>query len=337
VTSTKGTVTITGARTIKISGVTLTATATFTVTYGAPTHQATSPNPAVATLPKTYTFTTKQEPIATGTLTALAASPVVKVKNTSVITQTTCNISQTTNTHKITPGCAVTSTKQVHAIALYAPSGIKAGNVLIAQVSARVATPSGLTAPAGWTKVTSASVTGHGTIFMGVFYCVVTKGTGCKTSQASWTWTWSTAATKVADTSGAIMQFTNVTPTNPIDVAATNFGSTNGWTTATSPSVTPTHAGDLVIGLLSSGGGQHFTTMTCKLTATTMSRYFDVRSTNTTVFNGSVNALESASVGCSAKAVQAGTAATGKITYTQTTGANNQFAWNAATIALRWG
>ena len=335
----KGTRAVTATnRLIEVTGLTLNSGTTFTITYGLATHLITAPSPAAGTLPKTYTFTTQQKPITAGTLTTIATpQPAIKVKNTAVITQTTCNITQTTNTHKITPGCTVTSTEQVHAITLYAPSGITAGDVLIAQVSARVTTPAGLTAPAGWTKVTSASIATPGTVFLEVFTCVVNVGTGCKTTQASWTWTWSAAATKVADTSGAIMQFKNITPTDPVDVAATKSTGSTGWKTATSPSVTPTHSGDLVIGLIASGGNQSFTTMTCKLNTVAMTRYYNVRDTNPTVYNGKANSLQSTSVGCSATTVQAGTAATGTIKYHQTTGANSTYRWDSATIALRWG
>ena len=55
------------------------------------------------------------------------------------------------------------------------------------------------------------------------------------------------------------MQFSGVTPTTPVDVAKTTHGASNGWLTATAPSVTTTKNGDEIVVFFVSGARQSFT------------------------------------------------------------------------------
>ncbi len=132
------------------------------------------------------------------------------------------------------------------------------------------------------------------------------------------------------------MQFSGVTTTTPVDVAATTHDSTpSAWTQATAPSVTTTVAYDEIVVLFASGGQQFFATGTYHSTGSDpIKNYYTGRSTNTTVVNGSEYAYESNSAGSASTNVQSATAATNTFTLT-VTAANNSFAWDSATIALR--
>ena len=255
-----------------------------------------------------------------------------------VISNTACTVKVTTNTHAVTKGCTAAANEKVTSLALYAPTDITTGDVLIAQLTARVAHTklTRVTAPTGWTLIPTASYKTSGTIFLYVFYCVVGKATNCKKTATSWTWSWVSTQTPHPDASGGIMQFSGVTPTSPVDVGKTTHGTGNGWLTATAPSVTTTRSGDEIVVLVASGGKQSFTTATCSSTAgDAMKHYYSARSLNTTVKTGKINAYESDSAGCATTSVQAAAGATNTFKLTQTTGANTAYAWDSATLALK--
>ncbi|HUA94115.1 MAG TPA: fibronectin type III domain-containing protein [Acidimicrobiales bacterium] len=255
-----------------------------------------------------------------------------------IVTNTSCTVKVTTNTHVATKGCTAAANAKVTTLPLYAPTDITTGDVLIAQLTARVSHTklTSVTAPAGWTLIATASYKATGTIFQDVYYCVVGRGTGCKKTQASWSWSWVSTQTPVPDASGGIFQFSGVTPTSPVDVAKATHGGSTGWLTATAPSVTTTAAGDEIVVLFASGGKQSFTTATCSSAAgDTMKIYYSARSLNTAAASGKANAYESDALGCATTAVQAAAGATNTFKLTQTTGANSTYAWDSATIALK--
>ena len=255
-----------------------------------------------------------------------------------VITNTACTVKVTTNTHATTKGCTAAANEKVTSLALYPPTDITTGDVLIAQVTARVAHTkfTSITPPTGWTEIPTASYKTSGTIFLYVFYCVVGKATNCKKTATSWTWSWVSSQTPNPDASGGIMQFSGVTPTTPVDVAKTTHGGSNGWLTATAPSVTTTKNGDEIVVFFASGARQSFTTATCSSAAGYgMKHYYSARSLNTTLKTGKANAYESDSAGCATTSVQPAAGATNTFKLTQPTGANTTYAWDSATLALK--
>ncbi len=248
------------------------------------------------------------------------------------ITNTSCSEHLTTNTHIAANGCTTSAEKGGTSLTLYAPSDVTVGDVLVAQVTGRVASAT-VTPPSGWTNVASASINSNGTLFLETYYCVVLSGDKCGTTASSWSWSWTGTA---ATASGGIMQFSGVTTTTPVDVAATTHDTTaSAWTKATAPSVTTTVAYDEIVVLFASGGQQFFATGTYHSTGSDpIKNYYTGRSTNTASAGGSEYAYESDSAGSASTNVQSATAATNTFTLT-VTAANNSFAWDSATIALR--
>ena len=307
------------------------------MTYGVTPHQATSPNPAVATLPKTYPFTTQGAQIATGTLTNIAASPVVKVKNTAVIAQTTCNVTQTTNTHTITKGCSVTSTKQVHAITLYAPSGIKAGNVLIAQVSAQ----GGDTGRAhGADRLDEGDkCIGHRPRNDLHGRLLLRRHKGDRVQDLP-----GLVDLEVVDSGdkgGRHLRLHHAVHQRHSDKPHRHGGHQlrqhervdDGHIAQRHPDPGRRPGDRADLEWRRPALHNHDVQADSDHNVALLRR--PPRQTQPSSTARSTRSSPTRSV--LAKTVQAGVAATGKITYTQTTGANNKFAWNSATIALRWG
>ena len=102
------------------------------------------------------------------------------------------------------------------------------------------------------------------------------------------------------------MQFSGVTTTTPVDVAATTHDTnSSAWTQATAPSVTTTMAYDEIVVLFASGGQQFFATGTYHSTGSDpIKNYYTGRSTNTTSAGGSEYAYESDSAGSASTSVQ---------------------------------
>jgi hypothetical protein len=115
-----------------------------------------------------------------------------------------------------------------------APSGVQAGDVMIACIAAR-GNPN-LTAPAGWTLV-RLDMNGF-TLRQGIYWKVATAS-----EPASYTWVLSNAQAA----SGGIIAYSGVNTSNPIDVSSAAISSVTG-TAATAPSITTTVNGAMVIG-----------------------------------------------------------------------------------------
>ncbi len=217
-----------------------------------------------------------------------------------------------------------------------APSNLTAGDVLLAQVTARdnltTAGVTTITAPSGWTEVPTASFDGSATIFQFAYWCVV-GSTGCSTSSPSWTWSWpctnnSCGGLTVADGSGGIFEFSGVNTTTPIDIAGVSPKSTGSPVTA--PSVTTSYADDEIVAMFASGGTNTFSGAPSGTDAPGTPNY-NVGSANTGSCNGTANACSSNAAGVATTTVLPTAGATG--TYTLAC-ANATYAWIASTVAL---
>ncbi len=216
-------------------------------------------------------------------------------------------------------------------IKLYRPTaaGVTTGDVLVAQLGARLDNAVGLTGPAGWKKVTSATTTGGGyTNFLATYICVVGRATNCKKTQTTWTWSWS-ASTTSTNASGGILEFSGVTPTTPINAGTTDTHAPSKWTTATAPAVTTTQYDTQLVATFVSGGNQTFkTTGACASNpVATITKVWTNRNTNATVTHRHDSAA------CVPTAVQATTGTSASFTFKVTVGTNT-YAWDSATLAL---
>lgn len=251
----------------------------------------------------------------------------------------TCTIDITgANTHTVVTGCSITAEGTANSIKLYRPTlpASQTGDVLIAQFGARRGTATGLTGPAGWTKITSASSTGTGvTNFVATYYCVVTATSACKkTGATTWTWSWTSSGGTPPtsyNASGGIIAFTGVTPTTPVNAGSKVKAAASKWTKATLPAVTPTQYDSQVLSFIDSGGTQVFHSGgTCKIASGTVKKHYTNRNTNT----AHKTYIHDSAV-CVPTAVQATkTVASSAMTFTLSAAGTNTYAWVATTAAL---
>ncbi|GEM_PF-1621949 len=149
----------------------------------------------------------------------------------------------------ITPGSTTTNAANASSLTLDVPSGISAGDVLVAQVAIRpiclLGLCGGITAPAGWTLIQEDTnptlLLSRGTV-QGSYYRVAD---GSEPASYAWTFGSSRAA-------GGIGAYRGVDPDAPIDA---HSGQTGSSATLTAPSVTTTTEGALLLGLFTSGHG----------------------------------------------------------------------------------
>ena len=215
-------------------------------------------------------------------------------------------------------------------LTITAPSNLTAGDVLLAQVTARAnlvtaGNVTSITAPSGWTQVSGATYDGNHTIFQFAYTCVV-GSSGCPTSSSSWTWSWpctnsACAGGSAADGSGGIFQFSGVNTTTPVDVAASNEGA---GTPATALAVTTTLANDEIVAFFGSGGTANFSGHAPTGNNAPSTPNYAVTSSNTASCNGTSGACSSAAAGVATTSVQAAAGSSG--TYTLA-GTNATYAW----------
>ena len=125
------------------------------------------------------------------------------------------------------------------AVAIPVPAGVKAGDVLVAQITAD-ATPT-VSAPAGWTDLLGKTVATGSTPGANVsaYYHVVTVG-----EPADYTWTLSAAQRWGA----GMTAFSGVDTSNPIDAAPVTKNNVAPSATLTLPGVTTRTAGAMLVG-----------------------------------------------------------------------------------------
>jgi hypothetical protein len=125
-----------------------------------------------------------------------------------------------------------------------APSGVQAGDVMVAGISVR-GQPA-ITAPAGWVLVRQ-DVNGT-TQKQAVFYKVATAS-----EPGSYTWTF--AASRAA--AGGILDYSGVNTSSPIDASGGQVNATAS-TSATAPSITTTVGGDQLVAFFCITGNNSF-------------------------------------------------------------------------------
>ena len=250
-----------------------------------------------------------------------------------------CGVTVSGNTDTASSGCSAGAFDGLAASAktltLDAPSNITTGDMLIAQVTARVdAAPTSV--PTGWTVISGASDFGAGankTLFQYVYWHLVTSSDN---SSSTWTWGWANDA----DASGGILQFSGVSQTAPVDPgsAATGYADgapSSGWTTATAPAVTTTVADDEIVSLFASGGAQNFGSASISGQSDTAKQYYSAESSDSSGPSSGkdVGEDDSDAAAGATTSVQQSTTSTGTFTLSQTA-AQDGFAWIASTIAL---
>ena len=183
------------------------------------------------------------------------------------------------------------------------PSGVTANDVLIAQITRRTTASAGMSAPAGWTLLSSHD---QGVLRQAVYYRVAGSA-----EPTSYTWSW-TGGSHVA---AGIAAFRYVDTANPVDV----HGVSSGYSaTATFPTLSTTAAHTMLVALLGSAEG----TAANHGTPTGMTLRYSVGTGS-----GSAGATASGST-----AYRGTTGSTGTITAALTGGARD---WIAHLIALR--
>lgn len=251
-----------------------------------------------------------------------------------VMTNANCTIEITnTNTDVITTGCSISTEGTLNSLTLYRPTlpATHTGDVLIAQFGSRHKTPPGVTAPSGWTKITSASSNGTGyTNFAYTYYCVISATSACKPTVTSWTWSWTATATTSKNASGGILLFSGVTPTTPFNAGAAKANAPSSWTKATLPGVTPTQYDSQVVSFLDSGGKQLFHgNGTCKIASGTVKKHYTNQNKNT----AHSTYIHDSTV-CVPAAPDATETASPAQSFTLSAAGTNTFAWVAVTVSL---
>jgi hypothetical protein len=140
------------------------------------------------------------------------------------------------------------------------PAGVTSGEVLVATITA--AGTGAITPPSGWTVIRDTTTTLRETSFYHV--------TG-SSEPTSWSWTLGSARAA----SGAIIAYSGVSTSVPIDASATGSGNTGN---PTAPTVTTNFAGDTVISAAGITGS--WATNSATPAASTTERY-DVSNTST--------------------------------------------------------
>lgn len=167
---------------------------------------------------------------------------------------------------------------------LSAPSGSTTNDLLLAVISARSSNSNNVTvgAPAGcgWTQ--QAQQSNNETL--AIFY----KFFNSNDASACYRFTVNSSS----QIAGAILRYSGVNTTTPIDVSATGTG---GSGTATAPSVTTTVPDTLVVRAVGvrgpSGGQQHVTTITSQPTNNSL-RIDNLYSSNTSFYNTTLNVVD---------------------------------------------
>ena len=135
---------------------------------------------------------------------------------------------------------------QVGAIAVAVPAGTRAGDLMLAAVSARGGSNVTIGTPAGWTAIPAASdgnLNNGTTLRTALFYRVALAA---DTSTPSYTWTFSSNQRAVA----AIAVYRGVDTANPI-IDAVNGRTNASSTTITAPGLTPSVTNALLVGFFS--------------------------------------------------------------------------------------
>jgi Polysaccharide lyase len=126
------------------------------------------------------------------------------------------------------------------------PSGVAAGDTMVAALDIRVAASVSLVAPSGWTLIRRDSNTaGYAALTQALYYRVAGSS-----EPGSWTWTFG----KSAAAAGAVVSFSGVDTTSPVDAHSGVYVPRSKSITA--PSVTTTTAGDAVVGFFGSSGNK---------------------------------------------------------------------------------
>ena len=124
------------------------------------------------------------------------------------------------------------------------PSGVAAGDTMIAAVDVRVAASVTLVAPSGWTLIRRDSNTsGYAALTQALYYRIAGSS-----EPGSWTWTFGASAAAA----GAVVSFSGVDTTSPVDAHSGVYVPRSKSITA--PSVRTTTAGDAVVGFFGSSG-----------------------------------------------------------------------------------
>ncbi|SDX97308.1 hypothetical protein SAMN05660209_01698 [Geodermatophilus africanus] len=127
-------------------------------------------------------------------------------------------------------------------LTLIPPPGTAAGDVLVAQVAYYGTSP--LTAPGDWTRITLPDTSGG--VMTSAVYWKVAAGTEPAADFAR-------PASETGDMVGGIVAYRGVSGSAPVAVAG---GSTGSGETATTPALTTTATGAVVVHLLTRSGGQ---------------------------------------------------------------------------------
>ena len=183
------------------------------------------------------------------------------------------------------------STKTGSPLTITKPTGVATGNLMVATVSLRDATAT-LTAPAGWTLLTSVASSGN-TTKQYVFTKVATAG-----EAASYTFSWA-GGSGATDSSGVILAYSGIWAGAGSNVDTSTTSTANASTTAATTAGTATYAQDMILALYGTAGASSFTTpagMTVRGTVTSQSGSPATRSST-----GSFDVIQAASGAVAAK------------------------------------
>ncbi|MDQ1703278.1 MAG: trimeric autotransporter adhesin, partial [Frankiaceae bacterium] len=182
-------------------------------------------------------------------------------------------------------------TKTGSPLAITMPTGVAAGNLLLASVSLRDATAT-LTPPAGWTLLTSIPTSGA-TSKQLVYTRVAAAG-----EPASYSWSW-TGGAGASDSSGVILAYSGIWSGAGSNVDTSTTATANATTTASTAAGTAAFTQDMILAFYGTAGSSAFTApagMTALATITSTSGAPTSRSSS-----GSFQVIQAASGAIAAK------------------------------------
>ncbi|MEY2518095.1 MAG: Invasin, domain 3, partial [bacterium] len=177
------------------------------------------------------------------------------------------------------------STKTGSPLVITKPTGVATGNLMVATISLRDATAT-LTAPAGWTLLTSVATSGA-TTKQFVYTKVATAG-----EAASYSFSWA-GGSGASDSSGVILAYSGIWAGAGSNIDTSTVATANATTTASTAAGTAAYAQDMILALYGTAGDSSFTTptgMTIRGAVTSVSGAPAVRSSS-----GSFDVIQAAS------------------------------------------